>query len=220
MNGKFSFDTIDDFEDHINKSIPAYDILQNIIVSLSTFCIKQDTNVYDLGCSNGQLLYKISKNNLKTANYIGYDLSKNMIDKCNKYKSDNFNCEIKDVSNLGHYPNASLILSVFTLQFIERHKRRKIIKNIYESLNKKGIFIFVEKEYIGDSYLHELFTFSYYDFKIKKFTIEEIIKKQQDLRSIMLPNRSDENLEYLKGHDWTVNTFFQILNFKGYICIK
>lgn len=218
MNGNsFSFDKIENFEDHINKSIPNYDLLLDIIGSISKYFYQENSNIYDLGCSDGRLLNKIYNKDLKI-NYYGYDISENMINKC---KSTNKNLIFKksDIYDID-IKNANIIYSIYTLQFIEYSKRLKIIDNIYKGLNKKGCFIFIEKEYIGNSFLHDIFTFSYYDFKNKNFTYDEIMKKQNDLRIIMKNNSSKENKKILKEYDWKVNTFFQVLNFRGYLCIK
>ena len=68
---KFSFDTINDFDNHIIKSIPNYDILFSSIKSISEYFFCENTNVYDLGCSTGKLLKSINNN----CNKIGYDIA-------------------------------------------------------------------------------------------------------------------------------------------------
>jgi tRNA (cmo5U34)-methyltransferase len=66
----FSFDTIQNFDEHIDKSIPNYKLLQEAIVSLSDFVVQPNTAIVDLGCSTGKLLNAIPHNGEK----IGIDI--------------------------------------------------------------------------------------------------------------------------------------------------
>jgi tRNA (cmo5U34)-methyltransferase len=74
-NEKFSFDTIQDFDQHILQSIPNYDILWNMIHSMSSYFVVEDTTIYDLGCSTGKLLKSLPYENSK----VGIDLSINLL---------------------------------------------------------------------------------------------------------------------------------------------
>jgi tRNA (cmo5U34)-methyltransferase len=55
----FSFDTINNFDEHIAQSIPNYHTLTEAICDLSTYFMTEDTQVIDLGCSTGKLLERI-----------------------------------------------------------------------------------------------------------------------------------------------------------------
>ena len=58
---KFSFDTVKDFDNHINNSIKGYDLLDYLILNLCSFFTKEETIVIDLGCTTGRLIDKINK---------------------------------------------------------------------------------------------------------------------------------------------------------------
>jgi len=66
---KFDFNTIKDFDSHILKSIPNYDVLIEAIISMSEYFVTKDAIIYDLGCSTGKLLKTLPFPNDK----IGYD---------------------------------------------------------------------------------------------------------------------------------------------------
>jgi tRNA (cmo5U34)-methyltransferase len=84
-----------------------------------------------------------------------------------------------------------------------------------------GVFIFCEKEYTTSANIQEAFTFTNYDNKRKHFTDKEILDKEVKLREIMHPLHSKDNIAMLKKAGFTsVETFFQSMNFKGYICNK
>lgn len=210
---KFSFETINNFDKHISGSILGYEILHNLIVNISSFFIKKNTTPIDLGCTSGMLIEIIEqKYNCKC---IGFDIT-------DKQFKKGFDLRLQDITDINfNIPKTNLIFSIFTLQFIELSKRIQVLKNIYNSLEKNGCLIICEKEIAKNGIIQECFTFSNYDYKKNNFTNDEILKKEVDLRNIMNPLQSNDNIELLKKAGFkTIETFFQSLNFKGYICIK
>jgi len=212
MNQKFDFNTIQDFDNHILKSIPNYDILIKTILSMSEYFITKDTTIYDLGCSTGKLLKSIPYQNLK----IGYDNASIMPENHNEVqfkKIDlNYDFEIK---------NACVVYSIFTMQFLNRMNRENFCKTVYDGLNNGGAFILCEKIYQENGMMQEVLSFSHYDYKCNHFTEEEIIKKEKDLRYIMKPNTLQKNMDLLNNVGFkTITTFWQSYNFIGIIAIK
>ena len=209
---KFDFNTIKDFDNHINKSIPNYDLLINSIQSLSEYFFVKDANIYDLGCSTGKLL-----NSIKTdCNKIGYDYSSllptSAIDV--EFKNINLNDDFK-------LYNSCLVYSIFTMQFLNPIKKLQYLKNIYDGLNDGGCLIICEKIYQDNGKIQEILSFSHYDYKLNSFSSDDILKKEKDLRYIMKPNsESDLNNLIQKAGFKTFSTFWQMFNFKGIIAIK
>lgn len=206
---KFDFNTIENFDDHIEKSIPNYNILIDFIKSISQYFYVENTNIYDLGCSTGKLLNSLKCN----CNKIGIDNSKLLP------KEDGFyNIDLNTKFNIS---NACIIYSIFTMQFLNPSKRLSYIKNIYDGLNDGGVFILCEKVYQNNGKLQEIMTFSHYDYKLKNFNANEIIEKEKDLRYIMKPNTLQEidNLLFDVGFTKT-SIFWQMFNFKGIIALK
>ena len=70
------------FDNHIYKSVPLYHQLHWLCEQLSDFYIKEDSIVYDIGCSTGALLNKIAKRQKekKKVKYFGFDIVKKMIE--------------------------------------------------------------------------------------------------------------------------------------------
>ena len=142
------------FDNHIDKSIRGYQDLLTDIVSLSRYFIERDSNVYDIGCSTGKLTEALIKKNedIEDVHYYGIEVA------------DGFVADMRHRGNLlkQEYPklkiqflhedvrdsimsNASLITSVFTLQFMSMKDRAPMIKKVYDGLNEGGAFIFAEK---------------------------------------------------------------------------
>lgn len=222
MSNKFSFDTIDDFDRHIQLSIPNYLHIHELICSMSSSFIKPGTNVFDLGTSTGSLVNKLSYHNryIKDVTYFGIDKSDNLLPE-DREPLNNIKFLKEDITGDWTFINVSLITSIFTLQFIPVNDRIKILENIYKSLNPDGAVIICEKVFLKDGFMQDLFTFSYYDYKKKSFTEKEILDKQRDLREIMRPLTEEQNKTLFRDIGFkNIETFFSSLFFKGWILCK
>lgn len=210
----FSFDTITDFDDHIAKSIPNYHLLNDAVRDLSTFYVREDFGVVDLGCSTGTLLESIPFDGLKT----GIDISGNLLpdshDEVQYVQKD-----LRSFKNLGKTP--SLVISLFTLQFIPLADRPNILSLIYDELAEGGAFIWAEKVHEESGELERVMNSAYYDFKRLHFSASEIMKKERDLRPIMQTNSSTRNLIMAENAGFTVGTmFWKFYNFEAWLFVK
>ena len=134
---------------------------------------------------------------------------------------DNSDFIIQDLNKSYEFKNACIIYSMFTLQFLKKESRKKIVTDIYNGLTKGSAFIFCEKAYAKYPKTQEIFTFSYYDYKKTSFSEKEILDKERDLRKILKPNTSHENQEmlYEAGFE-TIDLFYKYFQFEGLLCIK
>ena len=58
-NWSFAGNTANNFDRHIKKSVPLYDLSHDIALKLSDFFLSEKTNIYDLGSSGlSNLSYK------------------------------------------------------------------------------------------------------------------------------------------------------------------
>jgi tRNA (cmo5U34)-methyltransferase len=212
---KFSFDTIQDFDKHILQSIPNYDVLWNMIDSMSGYYVVEDATIYDLGCSTGKLLRCLPYQNPK----IGLDLSTNLLPDT---IVDNVLFVKEDLNKSDwHVSEACIVYSIFTMQFLKKSRRHNYLQIIYDGLIDGGALFLCEKIYQENGAIQEVFSFSHYDYKKQSFEESEIYSKEKDLRSIMKPNTNKEILEMLRYVGFTkVTTFWQSFNFIGYLAIK
>lgn len=209
----FSFDTIEDFDDHISKSIPNYHLLSSAICDLSTFFVQDKTSVIDLGCSTGKLLEQIPFQGQK----IGLDIATNLLPKSH----DNVQYHQSDLMELEELPPASLILSIFTLQFIPIEHRINIMKRVHEALVPNGAFIWAEKVYEFDGLYERIFSNAYYDFKRQSFTTQEIMDKERDLRKLMKPQSTFDNQKMAVQAGFLDGAmFWKFYDFEAWVYIK
>ena len=82
---RFDNNVANNFDTHVEQSIPHYIDLQNYLVQLSEWYLKDQSLVYDLGCSTGETIKKILDLKI-TSNFkiIGIDNSARMIELAKK----------------------------------------------------------------------------------------------------------------------------------------
>ncbi|MVM36068.1 methyltransferase domain-containing protein [Spirosoma sp. HMF4905] len=217
MNGDFSFDTVQQFDDHIDLSIPTYSNLREAILRLSTSFVKTDSTVYDLGCSTGLLLSLLANQVPGSVRLVGIDVSINLLQQSSDLRIERHRMDL--ASERFRLTPTDLVFSIFTLQFLPVIARQSVVDKVYEALEPGGAFIVAEKTFIDDGLIQDLFTFGYYDMKLKNFTAEEVLDKQLALRRIMRPQTEPENLKLFTRFA-RIFPFWQYLHFKAWLCIK
>ena len=85
-------------------------------------------------------------------------------------------------SKIGH---TSVLISMFTLQFLGRTKRQRILPLIKEVIDKGAILLIAEKVYLNDPILQMLVHRQHIQEKRKHFTDKEILDKDIELSNSM-----------------------------------
>ena len=228
-NWKFSGKMVNDFESHVSKSVPIYNRGHELIIKLSDFFIKDDSLVYDLGCSTGKLLIDLVKHNKhkKNSKFIGVDIEKDMIEFANKQKSksklNSNKLELFHEDIVNYQLNSSdLIISYFTIQFIHPKHRQNLIDKIYKSLNWGGAFLFFEKVRYNDARFQDIFTTLYNDYKLDMgYSPEEILNKTRSLKGVMEPFSTKGNTDMLERAGFKdITPVVTDICFKGFLAIK
>ena len=57
---KFDDNVALNFDEHVNQSIPHYKDIQKYVCSLSEWFLKENSTIYDLGCSTGETIKMLS----------------------------------------------------------------------------------------------------------------------------------------------------------------
>ena len=223
-NWSFSGKTADNFDIHINKSIPLYLWTHEIGLQLSDFFLTNNSIAYDVGCSTGSFLKKLSvrvKN--KKVKLIGLDEIPEMIFKAKKNckKFNNIKLIKADINKIKLEKN-NLTTSFFTMSFTKPAKRQLIFNKIFKSLNWGGGFIFFDKVRAPDARFQDMMSQIYNEFKISQgFTSDEILSKSSSLKGVLEPFSSNANILLAKRAGFKdVMTIFKFLNFEGFLAIK
>ena len=214
------------FDLHVKQSLPFYDSIQKYISALSEWFIIDNSNIYDLGCSTGETAKNIFTFNKKRKikyNYVGLDNSPQMI-KLAKQKIKNKNIKFKtaDINKVSFKKNSDLFICLLTFPFLKLDERKRLLKNIYNSLKIGGSLIFVDKIYSENPFVQDIFTQILFDSKIEnKLTTAQILNKAKSLRGSMNLYQQPEIIKFCQEAGFKKNdVFFKWFNFVAIISIK
>jgi tRNA (cmo5U34)-methyltransferase len=216
------------FDDMVSRSVPYYDEMQRMTVELVNDFARDDTAIYDIGCSTGTTLALIDRQIGSTkAHLVGIDNSKEMLKQA-KEKLDElglnhpYDLRCADIHKRLPVKNASVVTMLLTLQFARPLYRDKIVKSLYNGIEKEGCLLMIEKITSENTMFNRLFIDHYYDFKRRNgYSEMEIAKKREALENVLIPYRLEENVQLLKGAGFRhVEVFFRWYNFCGLIAQK
>lgn len=214
------------FADMIKRSVPGYD---SILKSIAMYCMqygKDNSNIYDLGCSLGAVAITAAAATKEIdCQIIAVDTSSPMVKNCQsiideKKLNNKVTVLQQDIVNL-LIKNASVVISNFTLQFIPKNQRLSVVQGIYHGLKTGGIFILSEK-FTSDESSDDFLIEHYHAYKkLNGYSNKEIQAKRQALKDVLVSDSQLEIGNRLKSVGFTkVIQWFQCFNFASFIAIK
>lgn len=224
----FDEDVTNVFNDMLKRSIPQYDVMRQSCIDLAAHYIQHGTNVLDIGCSRGEAMGQLVDRFGAQCRFIGLDVSEPMLKAARERFAGLIRVGVVDIRNhdlrthLLPVINASVILSVLTIQFTPIEHRFKIIDNIYQSLIPGGAFIFVEKVLGGTANLDALMIELYYRLKSSNgYSQDQIERKRLALEGVLVPVTAKWNEEMLATAGFRqVDCFWRWMNFAGWVAVK
>ena len=211
------------FDEHVSQSVPFYKSFQKNIAEIATMFIRNNSTIYDLGCSSGNTIIEILKLNLNL-NYkiFGIDTSPDMIklakEKIGKKKNIKL---IKNNFFKIKLKKSDLIIASLITPFLTKKEKEKFFYLVSKSLNKGGGLIIIDKIKSSDVDFENLFIDMYHEFKMKNFSARNILKKRKSLRTAMTLNTIEQNYELIEKNKFSKKElFFKYLNFVGFVCVK
>jgi len=224
---KFDQDVTDVFDNMLERSIVQYDVMRDLCFNLGKNFVKKDSDIVDLGASTGEAINPFIEKFGAYNRFHCIEVSESMIEKLKNRFDGYTNTGIVSIKNLdlrNDFPcvQASLILSILTIQFIPIEYRQNIIQKVYDNLLPNGAFIFVEKILGNSAEIDSIFIEKYYDIKKKNgYSQEQIERKRLSLEGVLVPITSKWNEDLLKTVGFKkVDCFWRFLNFSGWIAIK
>ena len=226
ISKKFEFDeaVASVFDDMLSRSVPFYDEVRKLVISLILAEQKEGMNVLDLGSSTAKFLLDLHSKMQVPMKLKGLDNSQAMLDraeqKCQAFGAD-VELEFADMLTY-EYANEDIIVANYTLQFIRPIQRLELIKKLFDGLNDSGIFIFSEKVVFEDKVLDKQMIDIYYDYKKEQgYSEYEIAQKREALENVLIPFTIKENIQMCKDAGFTkIETVFQWANFVTFIVKK
>lgn len=225
----FVFDekVVDVFPDMINRSVPGYGTIINLIGIAAQQYAKPKTKLYDLGCSLGAASLSMRHRvNGDGCEIIAVDNASAMIERLEKILQrdtsqipvQTLRADIQDVE----ITNASVVVMNFTLQFIPVNERQEILDKIYKGLNTGGCLILSEKLAFTEDAENETQIELHHAFKkLNGYSELEIAQKRSALENVLIPETKETHLQRLKTTGFSqVFPVFQCFNFASFLAVK
>ncbi len=226
---EFVFDenVVEVFPDMIKRSVPGYQTIISTIGQLASLHVKDNSTIYDLGCSLGEASVAVRRSvKAKNCKIMAIDNSPAMVERCQihlqAYKSDletQIICE--DILDT-QIQNASMVILNFTLQFLSPEQRTNLLKKIYQGLNPGGILVLSEKLNFADTVSHKVIDDLHLDFKrANGYSELEISQKRSALENVMRTDTLNCHYQRLQEAGFEhYQQWYQCFNFCSMLAIK
>jgi tRNA (cmo5U34)-methyltransferase len=214
------------FDDMLERSIPQYEVMRALVTLLTVKRIQKNTRVVDIGCSRGAQIAHVKRFiDPGEARFLCLEVSEPMLEASRQRFRNDPTVEIrKHDLRYDKYPsvNASVTLSVLTLQFVPIEYRQDILSDIFKTTVKGGALILVEKVLGGSAGINRDMFSGYLAMKqANGYTKEQIDRKRFALEGVLVPGTERFNRELLfQAGFHEIDCFWRFLNFAGWIAIK
>lgn len=223
---KFEFDesVASVFDDMLSRSVPFYDEVRKLIISLILAEQEEGKKLLDLGSSTAKFLLDLHSKLDVTMHLKGIDNSQAMLDRATQ-KCQAFGAKIDlELADMLEYPFSAedFVVANYTLQFIRPIQRPALVQKICDGLNDGGVFIFSEKVVFEDKKLDKQLIDIYYDYKKEQgYSEYEIAQKREALENVLIPFTIEENIQMCKNAGFKeISTVFQWANFVTFVAKK
>lgn len=216
------------FDNMLERSIPNYEIMRELVTDLSREFLTEGGTVVDLGASRGNGVASLLDGAAKADRAICVETSASMLESLAVRFDEEIaggsvhiaNCDLRY-----DYPvvrDVSVTLSVLTAQFIPIEHRLRLMRSIYESTRSGGALIFVEKVLGENHMINELMVKRYHQLKnVNGYSREAIQQKARSLEGVLVPMSGSTNVHMLSQAGFTsIDCFWRWMNFAGYLAVK
>lgn len=215
------------FDDMVHRSVPFYSEIIRRQAQLIERFYQPDTAIYDLGCSNGNLIIQLSRcMDARPYTVVAVDNSAPMLAAFRERLTGTaleqritLQCE-----DLRRTPieNASVVVLNFTLQFIPPKDRDSLMTRIYHGLKPGGILLFCEKITHAHAGVAELQNDFHYTFKRENgYSDLEISRKREALEKVLIPESLESHLQRLDRAGFAaMDVWLKWFNFAALIAIR
>jgi len=225
--GDFVFDSrvAKVFPDMINRSVPAYATIIDMVGLLANQYAKANSNCYDLGCSLGATSLAIDHGVVgRGCTIIAVDNSEAMLDQFRKKLpalKTNIRLQHADVRDV-EIERASFVALNFTLQFVPLEDRPALLGKIRQGMLPGGCLVLSEKVSFDDpeegdfqDRMHALFK------RANGYSDLEIAQKRSALENVLLRETANKHHANLAQAGFSRSyTWFQCFNFMSLVAFR
>jgi tRNA (cmo5U34)-methyltransferase len=217
------------FDDMLQRSIPQYDVMREIVTDVASAFAKPGTMVVDIGCSRGEALLHVIKNvfqepNFKDYSFVGAEISEPMIQAARASIGHWASIVSHDLRK--GYPAVdapvSVTLSVLTLMFVPINYRRMIVSQAAKKTRSGGAFVLVEKVLGSNTFVDDILQASYHLQKTRNgYSPDDVNRKRLSLEGVLVPLEAEWNEQLLRRSGFSdVECFWGWGPFRAWVGVK
>ncbi|MDR2213504.1 MAG: carboxy-S-adenosyl-L-methionine synthase CmoA [Pseudomonadales bacterium] len=215
------------FTDMIERSVPGYGSIINMISAFAQRYAQRGSRCYDLGCSLGAATLALRHGIIEPeVEIIAIDSSQAMIERCAALLREDTGqvpVHLRRADILDEpIENASLVVLNFTLQFVPLARRQELIERIAQGLRPGGMLVLSEKIHFEDAQLNALFIDLHHRFKEQNgYSKTEISKKRAAIENVLVPETLHAHqARILNAGFASCAVWFQCFNFASLVAVK
>ncbi|WP_326830232.1 methyltransferase domain-containing protein [Streptosporangium sp. NBC_01810] len=219
---RFSGAAAHHFDEHAARSIPAYTLGHDLIVSLSDFFVRPGGRVYDVGCSTGALTARLAARH-PSATVVGVDVEPDMTAVARLRLAEVAGAEVVDADAASYdFQRADLVVAYYTLQFTPVERRAALVARLAAAVRPGGALLVFEKTLAATARMQDLAAQAYAEHKLSGgYSPSEILAKAHSLRGVLTPLTSAQNVAMLhRAGLESVEVVHRHLLFEGYLAIR
>ncbi len=215
------------FDDMLVRSVPLYGEVLKQQARLARQFYKPGTQIFDLGCSHGNLgILLLDCFDGVVFKMIAVDSAEPMLRRFKKRLAvhDRHSCidlACACIENIV-ISNASVVVINLTLQFLDAEKRDALIQSVFNGLCKDGILLLTEKTIHPDPQMNALEQEYYYQFKKENgYTDLEISQKRDALERVLVPETVAEHENRIQKAGFaSFDVWLKWFNFTSMMAVK
>jgi tRNA (cmo5U34)-methyltransferase len=226
LPGDFVFDdaVAQVFPDMINRSVPGYAAIVNMIELVAARHAQAGTRLYDLGCSLGASTVALARGAAQQdCVIIGVDNAPAMLARAEAGWRERFPAIEWRCADVRETPveSASMVAMNFTLQFLPVDDRLPLLERIHDGLVPGGALVLSEKIAGHDAHADALLTALHHDFKRRNGYSElEISRKRTALENVLIPETLQQHQVRLSNAGFRrTDLWFQCFNFVSLVAV-
>jgi len=187
MMERFNFDSVaDHFNTHLTGQLPWYDtFMDGFLPEVASFFIRNNSRVYDLGASTGNVEKRISPFLLdRNIDFTPIEQNREMV---KNYKGQDWKVVNSDFTEVALQP-FSFSTSILAMSFVPPLKRIKFISELCEACEVGGAILFLEKFVNTSGVVGTIFNRITWRNKLDaKEPLQQIVDKELGLSGVQYP---------------------------------
>jgi tRNA (cmo5U34)-methyltransferase len=215
------------FDDMLERSVPQYGVMRRAVFDVACRFARPGTDIVDLGCSRGEAIAPLVDRFGTQNRFVGIEVSAPMLEAARARFREAIERGVVSLHSMDlrkEYPKAqaSVTLSVLTLQFVPIEHRQRVVRDIYRSTVPGGVLILVEKVLGNTADIDRILVDLYYQLKRENgYSQDQIERKRLSLEGVLVPVTAKWNEELLAMAGFRqVDCFWRWMNFAGWVAIR